>query len=327
VYYGPGVYASSVEPITEPKGEYRAGNMVLAAMTAVAICVTPSPTPTQLSTPPPLIIRVRASLLCSGLRERIAPSVAGLSVNDKIISQGQLMMAKLRADAITDPRGDSGVGGASSSSEMDDFQMTSLVQALSKNLRRIEAMLNDPAIFPARARNDDEEALDNAKYELEVVATYQRQILNILSTTLESNKANDLLSKCDPVDCPGGGPTPPRLSLPKALAAAVQTELRVELDVAPAGLMTCAEFALPKRRDSVAKAAVEEKDVAAMRQWVVGTRSGSRLQHPAGNARSRAGAHRRKGCEPDVVRSARCVDGRLVCRQPARSLPRRAGRR
>jgi hypothetical protein len=208
--------------------------MLLASVTAVAICVSPSPTPAQRSTTPPVIIRVRATLLCSGLRDKIAPSVAGLSVNDKIISQGETMMTKLRADAITDPRGNSGVGGAGSSSEMDDFQMASLVQALSKNLQRIETMLSDQDAFPARATNGDEEALDNAKDKLEVVAANQRQILNILSEIVESNKANDLLSKCDPVDCPGGGSTPSRLSLPKALADAVQTELQVELDVTPA---------------------------------------------------------------------------------------------
>lgn len=208
--------------------------MILAAVAALAICSPSSPTSTALSTPPPIIIRVRATLLCSALRDKIAPAVSGLCVDDKIISQGQTMMTKLRADAITDPRSDSGAGGAGSSSEMDDFQMTSLVQALSKNLQRVEAVLNDPAAFPSQAKTDDEEALGKVKNKLEAVAANQRQILNILSETVESNKGNDLLSKCDPVDCPGGGSTPSRLSLIRALATAAQDELQVELAVTPA---------------------------------------------------------------------------------------------
>jgi len=144
------------------------------------------------------------------------------------------MMAKLRFDALADPGSASATGGAGASSEMDDVQMVQLVQALTNNLSRIDSLLNDPSVFPESAASDDQRALDLAKTRLEAVVTGQRNILNILATTLQTNQANDLLSKCDPIDCPAGGSVPDRLSLPKALATEVQSEQEGEDDVTPA---------------------------------------------------------------------------------------------
>jgi hypothetical protein len=208
--------------------------MLLAVVAATVICPVSSPGPTTQPTPLQTIGHVTATLLCSGLRNEIGPSISGLRVNDRIISQGQVMMTKLRADALADPRSNSGTGGAGASSEMDDLQMSYLVQALTKNLTRIERLLNDPVVFPKRAESDDQRALDLAKARLAAVAAGQRKILNTLATTLQTNQANDLLSRCDPVDCPAGGIAPPRLSLPKALAAQIESEQQVENDVTPA---------------------------------------------------------------------------------------------
>jgi hypothetical protein len=108
--------------------------MLLAIVTAVVICPTAAPSPTSLA-PLQEIGHVRAALLCSGLRNRIGPSISGLRVNDAIISQGQVVMAKLRSDALADPRGTSSAGGAGASSEMDDFQMAHLVQAAATNIK------------------------------------------------------------------------------------------------------------------------------------------------------------------------------------------------
>jgi hypothetical protein len=44
----------------------------------------------------------------------------------------------------------------------------------------------------------------------------------------------DLASKCDPVDCPSGGPTAIRVSLPKQLALEIQAEQEAEMQIAPA---------------------------------------------------------------------------------------------
>lgn len=208
--------------------------MLLAVVAATFICPSPAASPSSPATPLKTIGHVTATLLCSGLRDKIAPSISGLRINDQIISQGQSMMGKIRADALADPRSTSATGGAGASSEMDDLQMSLLVQALTNNLRRIEALLNDAATFPERAATEDERALTVAKLRLETVAEHQRNILNLLATTLQTNQATDLMSKCDPVDCPAGGRTPQRLSLPKALANEVDSERQVENDVAPA---------------------------------------------------------------------------------------------
>jgi hypothetical protein len=189
--------------------------MILAAA-LVAICATPSadPSPTALK----VIERVTVSATCSTLRREIAQSIEGLRVNDGLLSQGQLMMTKIRSDAMADPRSNSGAGGAGASSELDDVQMTQLVHVLAANLEKIDALLSNPRAFPDRPATADQQALATANQRLEDVAAEQRRALNLLSATSSTNAAMDLASKCDPVDCPTGGPTAIRVSLPKQRA-------------------------------------------------------------------------------------------------------------
>ena len=208
--------------------------MLFAVVAAATICVDSSASPVATATPLQVIGHVTATVLCSGLRNKIAPSISGLRVNDDIIHQGQLVMRKLHLDAVAEPQGASATGGASAASEIDDVQMAQLVQAITSNLAKIDGLLTDGSIFPDRATSEDQRALDLAKARLETVAAGQRRILNILATTSNTNQANDLVSKCDPVDCPSGGPTPNRIALPKALASAIQLEQQAENDVAPA---------------------------------------------------------------------------------------------
>ncbi len=207
--------------------------MVLIAVAALSLCATPA-APTPSPTPLKVIQRVTISELCPALRENLAPAIIGLRTNDNLITQGQQMMAKVNFDAITDPRSPGGTGGAGMSSEMDDVQMSQLVHALAKNLDRIDALLNDTQHFSSRPVSDDQQSLALARVRLQAVAAEQRRVLNMLSSTVETNELYDLASKCDPYDCPAGGPTPTRVALSRALAAEMQVEQNAEGQVAPA---------------------------------------------------------------------------------------------
>jgi hypothetical protein len=165
-----------------------------------------------------VIERVTVSATCSTVRREIAQSIDGLRANDGLLSQGQLMMTKIRSDAMADPRSNSGAGGAGASSELDDVQMSQLVHVLTGNLEKIDALLGNAHAFPDRPVTPDQQALATARDRLEDVAAGQRRALNLLSSISASNAALDLASKCGPVDCPTGGPTAIRVSLPKQRA-------------------------------------------------------------------------------------------------------------
>lgn len=197
--------------------------MLLAAVAAVA-------------TPAPLkeIGHVRATALCAALRDHVAPVVAGLRVNDRLIAQSEIAMSKVHFDALVDPSGNSAIGGAGDASEMDDFQMNVLVTAMAANLAKVDALLADQHVFAPKESTDDERALNVAKGRLEAVVSEQRRLLDVLGATLGSNEAADLGSKCDPVDCPAGGPTPERLGTKRTLSAEIAQEQQAESGVAPA---------------------------------------------------------------------------------------------
>lgn len=208
--------------------------LFLAVVTSVSLCApaTPdaSPAPQHLKT----IVTVKASSLCTALRKNLAPSIVGLRVNDQLITQGQAMMIKLGADAADQPHGNSAVGGAGAASEMDDFQMSQLARSIESNLERIQALLNDPAVFPSNQNGREESVLAAVRARLTAVMAGQQRALNIIEQTVESNEATDLAAKCDPVDCSNGGKTPARISLRQALAQEFQTEQQAETLVAPA---------------------------------------------------------------------------------------------
>ncbi|HVA27634.1 MAG TPA: hypothetical protein VNF68_05610, partial [Candidatus Baltobacteraceae bacterium] len=72
---------------------------------------------------------------------------------------------------------------------------------------------------------------------LEAVIAKQRVALNILSGTVESNEANDLLSRTSPVSLVVGDNSksaPVRLAMPEALKLVQQVTQESESDVAPA---------------------------------------------------------------------------------------------
>jgi hypothetical protein len=158
-------------------------------------------------------------------------------VNDGLVGQGRVMMAKIAYDAVTSPKSMAPGGGAGSASQMDDVQMGILVNAMAQNIGRIETLLTDAQRFPSVPTNDDQRALGLAKTRLEAVLTQQRVSLNILSRTVETNELLDLQSRCNPIDPSCNSPTGPgpnRVAMPKALAIGQMLTQQTENNVTPA---------------------------------------------------------------------------------------------
>jgi hypothetical protein len=237
--------------------------MIFVSLVIVAQIAQGLPSPAAAQSPGPLkeIIRVRSSTLCTTLRNNLFPAFKVLRVNDAMIGRGQAILAKTATDAaayaanaspVDSSGGDpfqqeaeanegsaSATGGASAASEMDAYQLGILAQNLAKNIERIEALLDDPHLFPATPKSDDERALVLAQSRLEAVADRQRASLNVLSATAEINDANDLRSRRDVIpyehcmSCAQTRPFTP-ISMPDSLAATRKLTEQTETDVAPA---------------------------------------------------------------------------------------------
>jgi hypothetical protein len=238
--------------------------VIFVGVLIVAQVATAPPSPSAAQSPAPLkeIGHVRSSISCSALRHNLFPAVEGLRINDALISHGQVLLVRTANDAAayaanasqTDTSGGdpfqqeaganegsvSPTGGASAASEMNAFQLGILSHDLAQNIEKIEALLDDRHAFPA-PKSDDERALALAESRLEAVVAQQRASLNILSTTAETNDANDLKSRRDVIPyehCMTCSQTPAHtpISMPDTLAAARKLTGQTENDVAAAVL-------------------------------------------------------------------------------------------
>lgn len=174
---------------------------LLLAAHVLGSTVSPSPSPTPLKT----IGHVRTSLLCTALGDNILHTIEGLQINDNMIDQGRVLLAKMAVDSVEGtqvapptckgcPRGG---GSADHGLQMDNVLLGQVVQLVAKNLAKVDTLLNDPKRFPAAPASDDQKMLASAKSSLQAVADSQRVALNILSGTMETTALQMLLAKGD----------------------------------------------------------------------------------------------------------------------------------
>jgi hypothetical protein len=212
--------------------------LTLSIVLAVALATsTPSPSPAP--SPLPEIAHVRTSFLCNTLGNNLFQAVGGLRVNDGLVDQGRMMMAKIAYDAIASPKSVSAGGGAGPASQLDDVQLGILVNGLAQNIDKIETLLADPHRFPIQPTNDEQRELALAKSRLEAVVVQQRASLNILSGIVETNEFLDLQSRCNPADSSCGRAAsagPARISMPEVIVIRQKLTRQAEDNVAPAVL-------------------------------------------------------------------------------------------
>jgi hypothetical protein len=148
------------------------GTLFLAALTPLLVSASPAPTAAL-----PEIGRVRSSVLCTTLRQNIAPTVAGLMKNDEIISAGHRAFAKMASDSA---------GTSSASIDIDNLYLEQVETRLVHNLRVIDQLLGDPKRFPDVPKNDDERDAVTMRSQLLAVAASQRSALDLISGTLDT---------------------------------------------------------------------------------------------------------------------------------------------
>lgn len=189
-------------------------------------------------TDPKTIITVKSSAVCTALRQNIAQSVQGLIANDTLGDQGQALLVQSQKVSQAVPLAAGATGGHAPGAQLDTMRMLQLVDVLVKNLDRLDALLGDSHAFPAVARNDAEEALLRERDALRVVEAQQRNELNILSMTANTNSATDLNSRTGLIGVGGAFIPPtaaPYVSFPD-LFAAQQAETKKAEAVVAAGI-------------------------------------------------------------------------------------------
>jgi hypothetical protein len=171
----------------------------IALLAAFSVAQAPAPSPS--ATPPKTIIRIKSTPFCQVFRDNIFHAVEGLRINDKVIDQGRMVMAKWAYDNVVD-RTDSvgsqksyGIGGKSS--QLDQVQLGSLMQQAAHNLQLIYNLLNDPERFPKDPQTLEDRDLATMNARLQAVAAAQEASLNLISGTYETAALNHLLSLGD----------------------------------------------------------------------------------------------------------------------------------
>lgn len=203
---------------------------MFTAFLAIALNATAIASPGTLK----VITNVRSSAVCATLRRNVFQAVQGLRVNDGLIEQGKLILEKIGYDAKAQPESVSIVGGAGGASQMDDMQLELLVHDLAENLDKIDALLSEAQAFPDASASTDERKLLQAKSRLEAVAERQREALNLLSGTAETNELLDLQSRRNPVDASFHPPIAQRVSSPETMQSSRTLLQRSEEAVTPA---------------------------------------------------------------------------------------------
>jgi hypothetical protein len=188
---------------------------MFAILLLAAVVVSPNPSPPPLRT----ISNVHVREVCTALREKIRPSLAGMFADDDLSGQGQQLLNRLSLDAEQDYIGD--MGGAGARVAMDNMRVETIANGMAANIQSIQKLL-DGAVY--RGTNDpDRVALAAVTAQLQQILAQQKTELNILSFVAYSNNGRYLQGKLDPI---GGNGAPPStyqreaapLTLPQLLA-------------------------------------------------------------------------------------------------------------
>lgn len=128
---------------------------------------TPAPAATPLKT----IEHLHVSPLCTGLRQNIGPAIGKVLQNDGTIAQSRpLLRGYVKASATN-----------STAKDLQVSRVERLITPLVQNTAAIEKLLNDPYVFPKRARSDADRQLLDIRANLQQVLTEQKRALDVIS--------------------------------------------------------------------------------------------------------------------------------------------------
>jgi hypothetical protein len=138
-------------------------------------------------TPLKIIGRTRTSLFCTTLRQNVAPTLLALGKNDDIVAAGHRAFAKMSDDFVH-----AGTGIAIDPLAHDRSYLDQLESALVHNVAVIDKLLADAKRFPSNPKSDDELAAAILKAQLETVEQHQKDVLNLISGTLETERLGQM---------------------------------------------------------------------------------------------------------------------------------------
>ena len=156
--------------------------LVACIAVAAACAALPARADAPAVSPLPTIGHTHAKGFCDMVRENAAPSVLGLMKTDELVGAGHRAVAKMAQDQST---------GSSRMRDMDRVYMESVVAAMARNLKLLDALINDPNRFPKVPRTDDDRLAQELQQQLRDAREQQNVALNHLNGILETTDLND----------------------------------------------------------------------------------------------------------------------------------------
>jgi hypothetical protein len=179
--------------------------VILFAQIVTAPVVSPSAVP---SAPPPTIVHVQSSTLCTALRENVAPALFGLIRNDALVNVGRASLLNLgnlqEHGQLVSSYNESGPAQVASPLGMvqGNSHLFDIGRAIERNVETIDRILADPARFPDDPATDDEKTLAQMKSELLNVLVKQKAIVNAFSGTSDTAMMDQFIGQSPSI---GGG--------------------------------------------------------------------------------------------------------------------------
>jgi hypothetical protein len=131
--------------------------------------------PPEASVPPsplPVIGTTKTTLICTVLREHLAPAVLAVMHNDELIASSKVQYREM---GLSGPRQD-----------LDLVAMARNVQAMVNNLSIFRKQLDNEASFPTNPKTDDERSLVSVRSQLQEVVADQTRELDTINGVLET---------------------------------------------------------------------------------------------------------------------------------------------
>lgn len=164
-----------------------ASSLLCAVALAGGSAVAATPPPAAGSSPPPQIYRIKVRPLCSALHGKIAPAVGMMLQNDATIAKSPKLFDEysqggLEVDA-QDPD-----HNASARQNLSVMRLENLVSPLANNILAVQKILEDPAVFPAGGRTEDEKALNDIKKKMLISLATQQASLDIINGFVDTQQ-------------------------------------------------------------------------------------------------------------------------------------------
>ncbi len=155
----------------------------LACIAAAPAAPKPSPSPAPTRTAPPEIYHTVVHPVCSALAAKIRPAIGMLLENDQIIGKSPGMFKEY---------GMAQFNQSDAQKSMTVLHMENLVTPLANNVLAIQKMLEDPSVFPPKARDQEDQRTLDLKNKLLQSLADQQAALDIINGFVETQQLADM---------------------------------------------------------------------------------------------------------------------------------------